>query len=152
MLKSSAKFTKKKALTIILIASIIFFLLVLTKWFIGYKNNTGLMTLDGRESFLFSLGWKIDRDSEEFKTVRLPEQFNGVMSDYNVLQKSQGFDFEKYRGKDCSQYTYKVTNYPDVKHDVYVTIYICGREVIGGDIHTASSDGFMHGIKRTPNV
>ena len=97
MLKSSAKFTKKKALTIILIASIIFFLLVLTKWFIAYKNNTGLMTLDGRESFLFALGWKIDRESEEFKTVRLPEQFDGVMSDYNVLQKSQGFDFEKYR-------------------------------------------------------
>lgn len=152
MLKSSAKFTKKKALTIVLLASVIFFLLILTKWFIAYSNNSGLLTLDGRESFLFSLGWKIDRESEEFKTIRLPEKFDTVMSDYDALQKSQGFDFDKYKGKECSQYTYKVTNYPDSKYDVYATIYIYGREVIGGDIHTASSDGFMHGIKRAPKI
>jgi len=152
MLKSTAAFTKKRALSIILIASIIFFLIILAKWVIAYKNNSGLMTLDGRESFLFSLGWKIDRDSEQYRTVCLPTEFDGVMADYNVLQKSQGFDLEKYSGKVCSQYTYKITNYENSKADVYATIYIYGRDVIGGDVHTASSDGFMHGIKKSSQL
>lgn len=152
MLKSTAAFTKKRALTIILIASILFFLIILAKWVIAYKNNTGLSTLDGRESFLFSLGWKIDRNSEQFRTVCLPANFDGVMADYNILQKSQGYDLEKYCGKVCSQYTYKITNYADCKEDVYATIYIFGREVIGGDVHTVSSDGFMHGIKKNSKL
>ena len=148
MLKSTAAFTKKRALTVILAASIIFFLIVLTKWLIAYRNTSGLMTSEGRESFLFSLGWKIDRDSEQYRTVCLPSEFDGVMSDYNALQKSQGYDLEKYRGKVCSQYTYRITNYAGRKDDVYATIYIYDRKVIGGDVHTASSDGFMHGLKK----
>ena len=148
MLQSTVAFTKKRALTIVLIASIIFFLLILAKWLIAYKNDSGLTTLDGRESFLFSLGWKIDRNSEQYRTVCLPAEFDGVMEDYNALQKSQGYDLEKYCGKVCSQYTYRITNYERDKDDVYVTIYIYGHEVIGGDVHTASSDGFMHGIKK----
>ena len=152
MVQSTVAFTKKRALTIVLIASILFFLIILAKWLIAYKNNSGLTTLDGRESFLFSLGWKIDRDSEQYRTVCLPAEFDGVMEDYNALQKSQGYDLEKYCGKVCSQYTYRITNYDRAKDDVYVTIYIYGREVIGGDIHTASSDGFMHGIKKNTQL
>ena len=152
MLKSTVAFTKKRALTIVLAASILFFLIILTKWLIAYKNNSGLTTLDGRESFLFSLGWKIDRDSEQYRTVCLPARLDGVMEDYNTLQKSQGYDLEKYCGKVCSQYTYKITNYDGRREDVYATIYIYGHEVIGGDVHTASSDGFMHGIKKSPQL
>ena len=110
------------------------------------------MTLDGRESFLFSLGWKIDRESEEYRTVSLPSQFDNVMADYNALQKSQGYDLEKYCGKTCDQYTYRVTNYADGREDVFATIYIYNREIVGGDIHTASSDGFMHGIKKNTEL
>lgn len=152
MLKSTAAFTKKRALSIILIASVVFFLVVLAKWVIAYKNNSGVMTLDGRESYLFSLGWKIDRESEQFRTVCLPTKFDGVMSDYNDLQRAQGFDLEKYSGKVCSQYTYRIINYPNRKDDIYATVYIYDREIIGGDVHTASSDGFMHGIKKNTKL
>ena len=152
MLKTAAAFTRKRALTIILLGSILLFLLILGKWLIAYRNHSGVMTLDGRESFLLSLGWKIERDSEEVKNIRLPERFDEIMSDYNKLQRSQGYDLEKYAGKDCTQYTYHVLNYDSGRDDVYVSLYLCGRSVIGGDIHTASSDGFMHAIRKAPKL
>ena len=152
MLKTAAAFTRKRALTIILIGSIILFLLILGKWLIAYRNSSGIMTLDGRESFLMSLGWKIDRNSEEIKNVRLPEKFDEIMTEYNKLQRTQGYDLEKYAGRDCTQYTYRIANYDSERDDVYVSLYLCGRTVIGGDIHTASSDGFMHAIRKAPKI
>ena len=152
MLKTAVTFTRKKALTIILIASILVFLLILGKWLIAYRSNSGIMTLDGRESFLMSLGWKIDRNSEEVKNIRLPEKFDEIMTEYNKLQRTQGYDLEKYAGKDCTQYTYRIANYDSGRDDVYVSLYLCGRTVIGGDIHTASSDGFMHAIRKAPKL
>ena len=152
MLKKAATFTRKRALTIILFASILIFLLILGKWLIAYRNNSGIMTLDGRESFLMSLGWKIDRNSEEIKNIRLPERFDEIMAEYNKLQRTQGYDLEKYAGKDCTQYTYRVLNYNSGQDEVYVSLYLCGRSVIGGDIHTASSDGFMHAIRKAPRA
>ena len=88
-------------------------------------------------------------DTEEYKSVVLPEALDGVMKDYNEMQLAQGYDLRKYLGQKCSQYTYQVTNYPDEGDTVLVTLYIKGQRVIAGDIHTNSVTGFMHGIKRS---
>ncbi len=150
MLDKVVVFTKKKALTIIFLCALLLFLLILAKWLIGYRNNeTGLSTLEGRKSFLSELGWEIDPESETFKSVLLPETLDGVMEDYNEMQLEQGYDLRKYLGKTCNQYTYEVTNYPDTRETVFVTVYIRGQHVIAGDVHTNSATGFMHGIKRS---
>lgn len=141
-------FTKKKALTIVFVCALLLFLAILAKWLFAYRDNeTGLSTLEGRKSFLAELGWEIDPDTEEFKTVTLPEALTGVMRDYNEMQLAQGYDLRKYLGQKCSQYTYVLTNYPDTSETVLVTLYIKGQHVIAGDIHTNSLTGFMHGIK-----
>ena len=93
-------------------------------------------TCEGRQSFLSELGWEIDPDTEEFKSVTLPEALEGVMRDYNEMQLAQGYDLRKYLGQTCSQYTYEVTNYPQATDTVLVTLYIKGQRVIAGDIHT----------------
>ena len=150
MLDKVVVFTKKRALTIVFVCALVLFLMILAKWLIAYRNNdTGLSTKEGRESFLSELGWEIDVDTEEYKSVVLPEALEGVMKDYNEMQLAQGYDLRKYLGQKCSQYTYQVTNYPDSSDTVLVTLYIKGQRVIAGDIHTNSVTGFMHGIKRS---
>ncbi len=148
MLNKAAAFTKKKALTIIFVCSLVVFIAILVKWLYAYRmNETGLSTPEGRASFLAELGWEIDLDTEEARAVTLPEALEGVMRDYNEMQLKQGYDLRRFLGQSCTQYTYLVTNYPDADTDVYVTLYIKGQRIIAGDIHSNALNGFMHGIK-----
>ena len=42
----------------------------------------------------------------------IPAQFNDVYTAYNVMQQAQGFDLKPYAGEICTQYLYKIDNYP----------------------------------------
>lgn len=68
------------------------------------------------------------------------------MTIYNDLQKSQGFDLEKHKGKTVKRFSFKIENYPDVAEDVFADILFSDGEIIGGDICTRSLDGFMEGL------
>ena len=50
-------------------------------------------------------------------------------------------------GERCEKYSYRLTNYPDCGQTVMVTLYVRGRRVIAGDVHSTALDGFMHGLK-----
>ena len=41
---------------------------------------------------------------------------------YNVMQQAQGFDLKPYAGEICTQYLYKIDNYPD-ETEVYATLF-----------------------------
>ena len=104
MLDKVVVFTKKRALTIVFICALMLFLMILAKWLIAYRNNdTGLATLEGRESFLSELGWEIDPGTEEYRSIQLPEALDGVMKDYNEMQLAQGYDLRTYLGQKGSQ-------------------------------------------------
>ena len=111
----------------------------------GMQSLINASTQEGRVKYLKNLGWEIDLQSESSQEVLIPEEFDQVMAEYNKLQKEQGFDMSVYCGMSCTQYTYTVTNYPD-GGNVLCTIYTRGRHVIGGDIHSARIDGFMHAL------
>ena len=132
MLKKERLFTRKTALGMILACAAVLLLLILLRWHGGSQPD--LATAEGREQYLLSLGWEVDGSTEEHKSVLIPDTLEGVMEDYNKMQLSQD--------------SYQVTNYRGYDGTVLVTIYIQGREVIAGDIHTTALDGFMHGIKR----
>ena len=110
------------------------------------SRGADLRTLEGREALLRSFGWEIDPGSEEQRSVRIPERLEGVLRDYNELQLRQGFDLREYRGMDAMLYTYTVTNHP-CGEDVIAQLLVFAGEAIGGDVHSASLDGFMHGLK-----
>lgn len=82
--------------------------------------------------------------------VKIPSDFPEVLEKYNELQMSQGFDLHKYEGKRIKRYVYTVTNYPDTNETVLATLLVYKDKVIGGDISTASQDGFLHGFEN-PN-
>lgn len=105
-------------------------------------------TAEGRLRFLSGLGWEIDAASEERRSVLIPDCGEGVMAEYNALQRRQGYDLSPWTGREVTQYCYTVTNYPGYGQTVYAVLYVSGRRVIGGDVHSAALNGFMHGLRR----
>lgn len=148
MRKSASVFTKKKALTIVLTIGVLFLIAILLRLLLPQEQKCDVTTLDGREVFFKELGWEIDRESEEYRSVVVPDVLEGIMLQYNKMQLAQGYDLSKHPGERCRQYTYVLKNYPDCDSKVMICIYVRGNEVIAGDIHTAAANGFMHGLKK----
>lgn len=105
-------------------------------------------TAEGRRRFLSELGWEIEPGSEQRKNVLIPDCSSGVMAEYNALQRSQGCDLSPWEGRSVTQYSYAVTNYPGYDGTVYAVLYVAGRRVIAGDVHSAALNGFMHALTR----
>ena len=106
----------------------------------------GIKTNDDRIAFLKQFGWEVKAEPEEEQAVKLPNEFDKVLTRYNELQKRQGLDLEKYRRREVKRYTYIVTNYPLYEGTVYANLLVFRGKVIGGDICSAESDGFIHGF------
>lgn len=102
-------------------------------------------TNEERVAYLLSFGWQVQEEPAETREVMIPAQFNDVYTAYNVMQQAQGFDLKPYAGEVCTQYLYKVENYPN-ESEVYATLLVYGEEIIGGDVASAKVDGFMHGF------
>ena len=102
-------------------------------------------TNEQRVAFLQSFGWQVEETPAETREVMIPASFNDVYTTYNVMQKAQGFDLKPYAGETCTQYRYKINNYPN-EPEVYATLLVYGRLIIGGDLACAEVDGFMHGF------
>ena len=150
MSQTTGGFTRRKTLTLLLICGIVLLLIFTARSVFGTKEKPlDLSTADGREAYLKSLGWEIDRDSESFRTVLVPRKLEGIMAQYNKIQLRQGYDLNKHLGQSCKQYCYDVKNYPGSQGKVIISLYIQDGKVIAGDVHSTAVNGFMHGLSRT---
>ncbi len=140
--------TGKKALTIILICGVLLLLYLTARSIFSPKEGFDLTTIDGRAAYLQSIGWEIDRDTESFRTVVVPDRLEGIMAQYNKIQLKQGYDLNRHLGESCRQYCYEITNYGDSDGKVIVSLYIQDGQLIAGDVHSTSVNGFMHGLNR----
>lgn len=111
-------------------------------------NYSKIKTNEDRISFLSQFGWEVEKNALEEQSVTIPDEFDKVYTSYNVIQQKQGLDLSKYRRKDVTRYTYKVTNYPDYEREVYANLIIYKNKVIGGDICSADVNGFIHGFSQ----
>ncbi len=97
--------------------------------------------------FLSGFGWEVRETADSQAAVRIPDVFDKVYENYNIIQKTSGLDLLPYCGKSGTRYTFIVTNYPlDVGETVYANVIIIDGEPVGGDIMTVSLSGFMHGL------
>ena len=97
--------------------------------------------------FLQSYGWEVNEQPCEMVQVVIPETFGDVYENYNEIQKQQGFDLSRFRGKQVSRCSYEVLNYPGQKEYIRANLLIYNQEVIGGDICSIyAENGFMHGF------
>ena len=84
----------------------------------------------------------------EIKTVTIPSEFDKIFAAYNELQKEQGLNLTKYKGKDVTRYTFAVTNYKSYEGTVYANVLVYRNRVIAGDICSADVNGFVHGFEK----
>ncbi len=154
--------TSKAELLIILIGLLCF---IATLWYIissasaGARSTssspsvpsdhflTNARTADDRVKFLSQFGWEVDADPLDVREVTIPAQFDEVYEDYNAIQKTLGFDLERYKGCSVKKYNYAVTNYPDGVRNVTATILIAGGRVIGGHIAAEGERKLLHSFR-----
>ena len=98
--------------------------------------------------FLKSYGWEVGEKEIETEEIKIPDSFDEIYKNYNLLQIKAGLDLEKYKGKKAVRYTYIVKNYPtDYDDEIRANVICVGGEPVAGDIMTVSIDGFMHSLK-----
>lgn len=146
MLEKKGEWKRKNAGRIVLAALVLLLLLIgLTALLGGRAKNAD--STDKRLAFIASLGWEADAETEEARTVTIPRCDEGAMAEYNALMQKGGYDLSRYEGKTVEQYSYQLTNYPGTDQKVFITVYVWHGRVIGGDIHTAALNGFMHELR-----
>ena len=106
---------------------------------------------EDRVRFLASYGWQVSPEAIEIVEVTIPSEFDKIYTAYNELQKAEGLNLEKYRGKNVKRYTYTVENY-DYESTVYANLIIYNDRVIGGDICSADVNGFIHGFTKSNKI
>ncbi len=152
MFTKSLKLTKKRAVALLLALGVVLAAAVILR-----SSPRGLFSVgdmldvsqpEGREKYLASYGWEIEPESEQERTVLLPRSFgDGAISEYARMQTNQGYDFASCAGLECRQFTYELKDGGGEGGTVYAVLYVRGTRVIGGDIHSAEINGFMHGIR-----
>ena len=100
-----------------------------------------------RLAFIAQFGWQVENEPLETVEVCVPETFDNVYLGYNEMQKEQGLNLAKYKGKTVTRYTYQVMNYPDYDGTVYLSMLVYKNKVVGGDICSADVNGFVHGFE-----
>ena len=109
----------------------------------------GIETNEDRIAFLSQFGYKVSGEPIESVELTLPDDFDRVFSGYNELQKAQGLDLTKYKGKTVTRYTYEVTDYPGREGEkIYANLIVRKNRIIAGDICSAEPSGFIHGFER----
>ncbi len=96
-----------------------------------------------RRAFINAQGYTLAEGTVEEVTFSVPADFDRVISGYNEIQKTQGLDLSRYKGKKVTRYTYKVENYEGHKGDVYVNLVVYRSKIIACDISSADPSGFV---------
>ncbi len=108
-----------------------------------------------RAAFLSQYGWKISSDPVEVSEVIIPEDFDAGYTEYAAMNKAQGFDLEPYKGMRAKRWTYDVLNYPNLENmtgTVQANLLVYEGRVIGGDVCSLETGGFIHGFDMPENA
>lgn len=107
-----------------------------------------IKTAGDRVQFLSQFGYVVEETPVEECEVTIPKEFDKVFAAYNELQKGEGLDLGRYKGKKVMRYTYKITNYDGYSDPVYANLLIYKNKVVGGDVCSADPNGFAHGLSK----
>lgn len=152
----SVKTTKKQLLSAVLcVVMVVAIIVIAVAWPTGDAQATGAPSYKpvsakdetAMVQFLADLGYEVNPTYTEVREVLIPDEFDDVFTNYNVLQKEAGMDLEPYHGKRMKCYSYEVTNYPG-EPNVLAHLYVYKEKIVGGDVSSTALDGFMHGLSK----
>lgn len=92
------------------------------------------------EPYLNIRGWDVEKLSDE--TVRIPEKFNETYQRYAQALKENGFDIEKYKGKEVRRVLFLVNNYGS-DSEVHAELLLDEGKLIGSALIENKPDGFI---------
>ena len=118
----------------------------------GEINYSKIKNNEDRIAFLKQFGWEVSPEETESEQVTIPSEFDKIFAGYNEIQKQQGLDLTKYKGKTMMRYTYDVTNYEGYEGKVQANILVYRGKVVGGDICSADINGFIHGFENNKSA
>ena len=99
-----------------------------------------------REAYLNSLGYSLEKGSEEKTLITIPEDFSKTYAEYNKKQISSGFNLSDYKGCDATVYTYLLSNF-ETRDGVWANLIVIDGKIVGGDISTTENGGFILPLK-----
>lgn len=142
----SLKANRKRILAVLIVIAIVVggFIIIpkLTTTPVKHYGETAVQ----RREFLNAFGYVISEEPIDVRTVTIPKEFNDVYTKYNIMQKAQNFDLKPFKGKECQQFIYLISNYPNTSKEIHATLLVYQGVIIGGDVSCAEVDGFMHGF------
>lgn len=112
--------------------------------------NFSAQTQEEIMNFIEGTGYSVESEPVSVTETVIPHEFDEVYTQYNELQKKNGFDLSVYKGCTVKKWTFKVTDYPDYENSdaIQLTILVYKGKVIGGDVCSTELDGFMHELFR----
>lgn len=116
------------------------------------KCSLNVKSNEDRVNFLSQFGWEVNPEPLEIVEVPIPETFNSTYENYNTIQKKQGLDLSKYKGKNCTRFTYQILNHKNSPKGARANILVYKNKIIGGDICSVEFGGFMHGFSQNENT
>ena len=111
--------------------------------------NMRASTAEERIAFFSQFGYIISDDPLEVKEVVIPTEFDETYEEYNNIQKSQGLDLSKYKGKRVKLWSYAIKNYPGYENadgTIRGNILVYEGVVVGGDVSNIELGGFMESV------
>jgi hypothetical protein len=158
MMVLSFKLTKRKAVVIGFAVVMVILFGAVFLWSRGVSDDSiatarsakvdvSASTNEQRVTFLKSFQYTVN-DDPAVEEVTIPSEFGDVYQQYNKIQKAQGFDLTKYKGKRVKHYTYTITNYPGKADGVRANLLVFEDRIIGGDVSSTELAGFMHGFEK----
>ncbi len=109
---------------------------------------TSIKDADEMKKLIAQKGLKIN-GSCSVKEVIIPAEFDSVYSTYNDLQKEQGNDLSKYKGKRVKLWSALLSEYPDhAEGTVRINVLTYKNKIIGGDISSVELGGFMKALEK----
>ena len=97
-------------------------------------------------AYLEQLGWQVSDEPLETLELQLPDDLKADYADYCKLQEEQGMPFSEFAGQTVKRCTYTVMNYPNIARGVQANLFLCGDQIIGGDIIATGENGFQAGL------
>ena len=87
------------------------------------------------ENFLSDTGYEPSEIVMKREIV-IPSEWNEIYTSYAELQKSQGFDLGKIKGKTAMEYTYALQN-----SDLFAVITVCDNRIAAAHLSKLNGDG-----------
>jgi len=110
---------------------------------VSYEN---IRTESDRRAFLSAFGYEVTADAQSTAEFTLPKALDAVLLGYNEIQKEQGLDLGKYKGKTVTRYTYEIPNYQGYDGKVYANLIVYRNRIIAADLTGVGEKGFVRAL------